>query len=47
MFGKEVNGSGVYRLCREVDGKIVDIEEIEASTVEEAIIQYRSKRGLL
>ena len=36
-----------FRLCREVNGEIVDIEEIEALTVEEAIIQYRTKRGLL
>ena len=29
-----------YRLCREVNGEIVDILEIEAETVEEAIRKY-------
>lgn len=29
-----------FRLCREVNGEIVDILEIEAETVEEAIGKY-------
>lgn len=33
----------LFRLCREVNGEIVDLEEIEAETVEEAIAVYREK----
>lgn len=33
----------IFRLCREVDGVVVDLEEIEADTVEEAIRVYREK----
>ena len=33
----------LFRLCREVNGEIVDLEEIEADTVEEAIRIYREK----
>lgn len=29
-----------FRLCREVNGEIVDILEIEAETVEEAVRKY-------
>ena len=33
----------IFRLCREVDGQIVDLKEIEADTIEEAIAIYRGQ----
>ena len=46
-FAKEVASLSLFRLCREVDGKIVDLEEISARSLEEALVEYRSRRGLL
>lgn len=42
-FEKEVPGLSLFRLCREVDGEIVDLVEIEARTLEEALVEYRSR----
>lgn len=42
-FEKEVASLSLFRLCREVDGKIVDLEEISARSLEEAMIEYRKR----